>query len=55
MIDPALWTDPSGYNLGDPASSYSYEAANCDQGKCQEYILKALLEKEDIYTKSNRN
>lgn len=55
VIDPALWTDPSGYNLGDPASSYSYEAANCKEGKCQEYTLKSTLEKEDTYTKYNRN
>ena len=55
VIDPALWTDPSGLNLGDPLSSYSYEPANCSEGKCREYILKAELEKEDTYTKSNRN
>ena len=55
VIDPSLWTDPSGYNLGDPLSSYSYEAANCKDGKCQEYTLKARLEKEDTYTKNNRN
>ena len=55
VIDPALWTDPLGRNLGDPESSYSYEPANCKEGKCQEYTLKAILEKEDAYTKSNRN
>jgi type II secretory pathway pseudopilin PulG len=55
VIDPSLWTDPDGHNLGDPASSYSYEAANCKNGKCQEYTLKARLEKEDTYTKYNRN
>ena len=55
VIDPALWTDPSGYNLGDPKSSYSYEPANCKDGKCKEYTLKAELEKEDTYTKYNRN
>lgn len=55
VIDPALWTDPSGLNLGDPQSSYHYEAANCNNGKCQEYILKADLEKEDAYIKYNRN
>ena len=54
VIDPALWTDPLGFNLGDPLSSYSYEPANCSQGKCQEYILKADLEKEDTYIKYNR-
>jgi type II secretory pathway pseudopilin PulG len=55
VIDPALWTDPLGFNLGDPLSSYSYEPANCNDGKCKEYILKAELEKEDAYTKYNRN
>ena len=55
VIDPALWTDPSGHNLGDPASSYSYEAADCHNGKCKEYTLKAILEKEDAYIKYNRN
>lgn len=55
VIDPALWTDPMGFNLGDPTSSYSYEAANCHNGKCKEYTLKAILEKEDAYTKYNRN
>ncbi|MBR3137782.1 type II secretion system protein [Candidatus Saccharibacteria bacterium] len=55
VIDPSLWTDPNGYNLGDPQSSYSYEAANCKDGKCKEYTLKAKLEKEDTFIKSNRN
>ena len=55
VIDPALWTDPFGNNLGTPGSSYSYQAANCKDGKCKEYILKAKLEKEDDYVKYNRN
>ena len=55
VIDPALWTDPSGINLGDSYSSYSYQAANCSQNKCKEYTLKADLEKEDDYIKYNRN
>ena len=55
VIDPALWTDPLGFNLGDPMSSYFYEPANCKDGKCKEYTLKANLEKEDVYTKYNRN
>ena len=55
VIDPALWTDPFGFNLGDASSSYSYEPANCSEGKCKAYTLKATLEKEDAYIKSNRN
>ena len=55
VVDPSLWTDPSGHNLGDPESSYSYTPANCKDGKCKEYTLKSFLEKEDTYVKYNRN
>ena len=56
VIDPALWTDPTGINLGDPLSSYSYEPADCDDhNHCKKYTLKAVLEKEDVYVKTNRN
>ena len=55
VIDPALWTDPMGFNLGDAESSYTYEAADCRDGKCREYVLKAVPEKEDAYVKYNRN
>ena len=54
VIDPALWTDPDGHNLGDPKSSYSYRPANCNNGKCKEYTLKADLEKEADFIKTNR-
>ena len=55
VIDPALWTDPNGHNLGDPGSSYTYQPADCDNGKCKRYILKAELEKEAAYVKTNRS
>ncbi|MDO4611423.1 MAG: type II secretion system protein [Candidatus Saccharibacteria bacterium] len=54
VIDPSLWTDPQGFNLGDAYSSYTYIPANCNNGECKEYILKATLEKEDAYIKTNR-
>ena len=55
-IDPSLWTDPTGFNLGDQFSSYSYEPADCDNNNhCKKYILKTELEKEDAYIKTNRN
>lgn len=54
-MDPELFTDPSGINLGDNGSSYTYEPANCKNGKCKEYTLKAILEKEAPYIKTNRN
>ena len=55
VIDPTLWTDPNGINLGTEGSSYSYIPANCTSGKCKEYTLKANLEKESPYIKYNRN
>ncbi|MBQ3348215.1 type II secretion system protein [Candidatus Saccharibacteria bacterium] len=55
VIDPALWTDPLGFNLGDALSSYHYEPANCNQGQCKEYTLKADLEKESTYIKTSKN
>ena len=54
VIDPALWTDPLGFNLGDSLSSYHYDPANCSDGKCKEYILRADLEKESAFIKTNR-
>ena len=54
MMDPALFTDPMGINLGQEGTSYFYEAANCNEGKCKEYVLRAVLEKEDVYIKKNR-
>ena len=55
VIDPNLFTDPSGYILGELGCSYLYEAANCTDGKCKEYTLRSHLEKEDDYIKKNRN
>ena len=55
VMDPALFTDPDGHAFGSEGSSYSYTPANCSNGKCKEYTLRARLEKEDIYIKNNRN
>lgn len=54
-MDPELFTDPDGLNLGNTGSSYSYTPANCKDGKCKEYTLRATLEREDIYIRRNRN
>jgi type II secretory pathway pseudopilin PulG len=54
VMDPQLFTDPFGANLGLEGSSYTYEPANCEDGKCKEYTLRAELEKEDDYIKRNR-
>lgn len=54
MMDPQLFTDPWGVNLGDEGSNYSYTPANCENGQCREYTLRATLEKEQEYIKKNR-
>ena len=55
VMDPSLFPDPGGVNLGREGSTYSYEPANCSNGKCKEYTLKAQMEKEDTYIKKNRS
>ena len=54
VVDAELFTDPDGRAMTDPLSSYSYQAVNCVNAKCQGYTLQAKLEKEDTYTKQNR-
>ena len=55
VIDPELFTDPYGTNLGSDGCSYVYEPANCnDAGECQEFTLRATLEREDNYIKKGR-
>jgi len=53
-MDPNLFTDPLGFIIGDEFSSYRYEPANCTDGKCQQYSLRAIMEKEDDFIKSSR-
>ena len=62
-VDPALFTDPSGFTLGkDDASSalvspnYHYDATDCDtSGKCKGYTLRSDMAKEAQYVKKNRD
>ena len=55
VIDPQLFTDPFGANVGTETSTYSYEPANCNTAnECQDFILRANLEKEDTYIKRGR-
>lgn len=56
-IDPNLFTDPYGVTLWntDVDSNYSYDASNCEDGKCKSYTLRSTMEKEDDYVKNSRN
>lgn len=53
-IDPALLTDPNGIKIGDKDSSYLYEGVNCTNDACKGYSLRADLEKEADFIKTNR-
>lgn len=55
VIDPQLFTDPFGTNIGIDGSTYVYEPANCNsENQCKEYILRAQLEKENTYIKKGK-
>lgn len=69
VVDPTLFTDPSGYTLeGDKCTytddddkqqtdgkcEYHYSAADCDsEGKCKQFTLSADMESEKTYKKSS--
>jgi type II secretory pathway pseudopilin PulG len=54
-MDPELFTDPDGFKMNEADSNYRYEGTNCDNDKCKSYTLRADLEKEADYVKTNRN
>ncbi len=54
-VDPDLFKDSEGLSINTADSAYSYSPTNCDNGKCQNYKLKATLEKEGDYIKTNKN
>jgi type II secretory pathway pseudopilin PulG len=54
-MDPNLFTDPDNIKMDDTGSSYRYEGTNCDNTACKSYTLRADLEKEADYIKTNRN
>ncbi len=53
-VDPELFNDPNGVKLGDANSNYRYDGENCNADKCKAYTLRADLEREDDYIKTNR-
>lgn len=53
-VDPDLFTDPTGVKLGESDSSYRYEPVNCTDSKCAAYTLRATLENEADFIKTNK-
>lgn len=54
-MDPALFTDPNGIKMDEAGSNYRYEATDCVDTRCKSYSLRADLEKEADFVKTNRN
>jgi len=53
-MDSALLTAPNGKKIGDKGSDYHYEGINCTNDSCKGYTLRADLEKEADFIKTNR-
>lgn len=53
-MDPALFKDPEGVQIGDGASDYRYEPTSCTDGRCKGYTLRADLAQEADYVRTNR-
>ncbi|MDQ5932249.1 MAG: hypothetical protein QG649_334 [Patescibacteria group bacterium] len=53
-VDPALFKDPNGVEIGKADSSLSYEGKNCTGDSCKSYSLRAALENEADYIKDSR-
>jgi len=54
-VDPSLFKDPFGVQIGESNSEYRYEPYNCTENKCKNYALRSVLENEDDYVKENRS
>lgn len=54
-VDPALFKDPQGTELGKAESDYRYEGKNCSGEACKSYSLRTRLENEADYVKDSRN
>lgn len=54
-VDPALFTDQNGQPINSSESEYYYEGLDCTlDGKCKRYTLRANMEREATYQKTNR-
>lgn len=54
-VDPELFKDPQGVELGKAESDFSYEGKSCDGEACKSYTLRTKLDNEADYVKDSRN
>ncbi len=53
-VSPELWEDPSGHKINTYDGTYFYQPGDCLENRCKKYILKAILEQESPYIKTNQ-
>lgn len=53
-VDPEQFKDPEGVKIGESESDFRYEGLNCNGDLCKGYTLRADLENEDDFVKTNR-
>lgn len=53
-VDPEQFKDPHGVKIGESDSDFRYEGLNCTNDVCKGYTLRAKLENEDDFVKTNR-
>lgn len=54
-VDPTLFKDADGVKIGETSSEYRYEPTNCNGDACASYTLRADLENEADFVKTQRN
>ena len=54
-VDPDLFKDPNGVKIGESNSDFRYEPVNCNGDSCKGYTLRASLEAEADYVKTNQS
>lgn len=54
-VEPALFKDPQGVDLGKAESDFSYEGKECSGDACKSYSLRTKLDNEADYIKDSRN
>ena len=54
-VDPLFFTDPAGNDINTSGSDYTYKPTDCTNGQCQGYTLRADLDNEDDFVKTNKN
>ena len=53
-VDPEQFKDPQDVKIGESQSDFRYEGLNCNGDLCKGYTLRADLENEDDFVKTNR-